>query len=93
MKPWILFTLPPLPLFFTVRSLAVQKTHKGHSQVDVDNQMATIYGESALVYQGILHQNEVARQVAIKMFRSGPLENLDTLKVMMGRSPMMVLIP
>ena len=55
--------------------------------------MATIYGESALVYQGILHQNEVARQVAIKMFRSGPLENLDTLKVMMGRSPMMVLIP
>jgi len=51
-------------------------------QVDLDKQKSVFHGKSALVYPGILRHNGVERQVAVKVFRSGPPGDLVTLKVM-----------
>lgn len=52
------------------------------SQVELDKRKGASQGRNALVYSGILHHNGVERQVAVKVFRSGPPGDLDTLKVM-----------
>jgi len=52
-------------------------------QVYLDKQGVVFYGKSALVYPGILPHNGMERRVAVKVFRSGPPGELDTLKVMM----------
>ncbi|KIM61482.1 hypothetical protein SCLCIDRAFT_25809 [Scleroderma citrinum Foug A] len=50
------------------------------SQVELDKRKGASQGRNALVYSGILHHNGVERQVAVKVFRSGPPGDLDTLK-------------
>lgn len=49
-------------------------------QVDLNKQKSVFHGKSALVYPGILRHNGVERQVAVKVFRSGPPGDLVTLK-------------
>ncbi|KAL4070075.1 kinase-like domain-containing protein [Scleroderma yunnanense] len=49
-------------------------------QVDLHKGKGIFHGSSALVYQGILRREGTRVKVAIKTFRSGPPEDLNTLK-------------